>query len=97
MTAIFGRAGRLASLAVLVLASATGIVSTLPGPLYALADYLPTHGAVLGLRAAVTGDAGLYAGIAELAAWLVVGVLAAILVTDRRRYLSTRRLRMAIA
>lgn len=97
VTAIFGRAGRLASLAVLVLASATGIVSTLPGPLYALAAYLPTHGAVLGLRAAATGDAGLYTGLAELAAWLVVGVLTAILVTDRRRYLSTRRLRLAVA
>jgi putative membrane protein len=88
VTAVFGRAGRLASLAVLVLASA---------PLYTLADYLPTQGAVLGLRAAATGDAGLYTGIAELAAWLVVGVLAAILVTDRRRYLSTRRLRLAVA
>ena len=96
VTAIFGRAGRLASLAVLVLASATGIVSTLPGPLYALAAYLPTHGAVLGLRAAATGDAGLYTGLAELTAWLVVGVLTAILVTDRRRYLSTRRLRLAV-
>jgi putative membrane protein len=77
VTAIFGRAGRLASLAVLALASATGIVSTLPGPLYAVADYLPTHGAVLGLWAAVIGEAGLYTGIAELAAWLVVGVLTA--------------------
>ncbi|QUQ67955.1 YhgE/Pip domain-containing protein [Kutzneria sp. CA-103260] len=95
VTAIFGRAGRLASLAVLVLGAATGIVSTLPSPFYALADFLPTHGAVLGLRAAVTGDAGLYTGITELFGWLIVGVLAAILVTDRRRYLSTRQLRLA--
>jgi putative membrane protein len=94
-TAIFGRAGRLASLAVLVLGAATGIVSTLPSPFYALAGFLPTHGAVLALRAAVTGDAGLYSGIAELFGWLIVGVLAAILVTDRRRYLSTRQLRLA--
>ncbi|MFI9380122.1 YhgE/Pip family protein [Kutzneria sp. NPDC052558] len=95
VTAIFGRAGRLASLAVLVLGAATGIVSTLPSPFYALADYLPTHGAVLALRAAVTGDAGLYTGIAELFGWLIVGMLATILVTDRRRYLSTRQLRLA--
>lgn len=95
VAAIFGRAGRLASLAVLVLGAATGIVSTLPSPFYALADYLPTHGAVLALRAAATGDAGLYTGIAELFGWLIVGVLAAILVTDRRRYLSTRQLRLA--
>ncbi|WP_020673147.1 YhgE/Pip family protein [Amycolatopsis nigrescens] len=93
-TAIFGRAGRLASLAVLVLAGATGVVSTLPGPLYTLAGYLPTHGAVLALRAAATGGAGLTTGIAQLAAWLLVGALTSILVTDRRRYLSTRMVRL---
>ncbi|GAB2768702.1 YhgE/Pip family protein [Amycolatopsis magusensis] len=92
-TAIFGRAGRLASLAVLVLGAATGILSTLPGPLYALSDYLPTHGAVLALRATVTGGPGLLTGVAELAAWLVLGTLATIVVTDRRRYLPARHLR----
>lgn len=93
-TAIFGRAGRIASLAVLVLAGATGIVSTLPGPLYALADYLPTHGAVLALRAAATDGTGLTTGVAQLAAWLLVGTLVSILVTDRRRYLSSRSVRL---
>ncbi|HWD04157.1 MAG TPA: YhgE/Pip family protein [Kribbella sp.] len=93
-TAIFGRAGRIASLAVLVLAGATGVVSTLPGPLYALADYLPTHGAVLALRAAATDGTGLTTGVAQLAAWLVVGTLVSILVTDRRRYLSSRSVRL---
>ncbi|NIH82202.1 hypothetical protein [Amycolatopsis viridis] len=39
-TANFGHAGRIASLAVLVLTGATGVVSTLSGPLYALADHL---------------------------------------------------------
>ncbi|NUT95371.1 MAG: YhgE/Pip domain-containing protein [Saccharothrix sp.] len=92
-TAIFGRAGRLASLAVLVLAAATGIVSTLPGPLHALAGYLPTHGAVIALRATATGGPGLASGVAELCAWLLIGGLASVLVTDRRRYLSPRRLR----
>ncbi|MET9265351.1 YhgE/Pip family protein [Amycolatopsis sp. NPDC004079] len=93
-TAIFGRAGRIASLAVLVLAGATGVVSTLPGPLYALAGYLPTHGAVLALRAAATDGTGLAAGVAQLAAWLLVGGLVSILVTDRRRYLSARSIRL---
>ncbi|WP_406635084.1 YhgE/Pip family protein [Amycolatopsis sp. WGS_07] len=93
-TAIFGRAGRIASLAVLVLAGATGVVSTLPGPLYALADYLPTHGAVLALRAAATDGTGLATGVAQLAAWLLVGGLVSILVTDRRRYLSARSIRL---
>ncbi|QKV78485.1 YhgE/Pip family protein [Amycolatopsis sp. Hca4] len=93
-TAIFGRAGRIASLAVLVLAGATGVVSTLPGPLYAIADYLPTHGAVLALRAAATDGTGLTTGVAQLAAWLVVGTLVSILVTDRRRYLSAKSIRL---
>lgn len=95
-TAIFGRAGRLASLAVLVLAGATGIVSTLPGPLYALADYLPTRGAVLALRATATDGTGLTTGVAQLAAWLLVGTLVSILVTDRRRYLSARNVRLPL-
>ncbi|MEJ3750723.1 YhgE/Pip family protein [Actinomycetes bacterium KLBMP 9797] len=94
-TAIFGRAGRLASVAVLVLAAATGILSTLPGPLYAIADYLPTHGAVIALRATATGGPGLITGVGALAVWLAAGTLASILVTDRRRYLSTRQLRTA--
>ncbi|GAB3163308.1 hypothetical protein GCM10027258_83460 [Amycolatopsis stemonae] len=93
-TAIFGRAGRLASLAVLVLAAATGIVSTLPGPLYTLADYLPTHGAILALRAVVTDGTGLATGVAQLAAWLLVGTLVSILITDRRRYLSAKSVRL---
>ncbi|MBB4688404.1 YhgE/Pip domain-containing protein [Amycolatopsis jiangsuensis] len=92
-TAIFGRAGRIASLAVLLLAGATGVVSTLPGPLYTIAGYLPTHGAVLALRAAATDGIGLGTGIAELVAWLLVGTLVSILVTDRRRYLSGKSLR----
>ncbi|WP_039912023.1 membrane protein, partial [Amycolatopsis vancoresmycina] len=93
-TAIFGRAGRTASLAVLVLAGATGVVSTLPGPLYALADYLPTHGAILALRAAATDGTGLTTGVAQLAAWLVAGTLVSILITDRRRYLSAKSVRL---
>jgi len=92
-TAILGRPGRLASLAVLILGAATGILSPLPGPLYSLASYLPTHGAVMALRAVVTGGPGLLTGVVELAVWLAIGALATILVTDRRRYLSTRQLR----
>lgn len=88
-TAIFGRPGRLASLAVLVLGAATGILSTLPRPLYDIAGYLPTHGAVIALR----GGPGLLSGVVELAVWLGIGTLASIVVTDRRRYLSTRQLR----
>jgi putative membrane protein len=78
---------------VLVLGAATGILSTLPGPLYDLAGFLPTHGAVIALRATATGGPGLIGGIVELAVWLAIGTLATIVVTDRRRYLSTKQLR----
>ncbi|WP_371403496.1 YhgE/Pip family protein [Kribbella sp. NBC_00662] len=92
-TAIFGRSGRLASVAVLILAAATGILSTLPSPFYGIAGYLPTHGAVLALRAVATDSPGLVNGIVELATWLAIGTVVTIVVTDRRRYLSPRRLR----
>lgn len=92
--AIFGYRGRLASVAVFVLAAATGVVSTLPKVLYSMTDVLPTHGAVIALRAVAAGGPGLVSGVVQLAAWLAVGALATIVVTDRRRYLSGRQLRI---
>ncbi|MBL0886283.1 YhgE/Pip family protein [Myceligenerans indicum] len=97
LAAVLGPAGRLLSLGVAVLTVATGVVSTLPGALYAVAGLLPTHGAIIALRAVTTDGAGLGRGIAELVAWLVVGLLATIAVTDRRRYVSPRALRLAAA
>jgi putative membrane protein len=93
VTAIFKWPGRLASLAVLVLTAATGVVSTLPGPLYTVAGYLPTHAATLALRAMITGGPGLLTGVTHLALWLAIGTFATILITDRRRYLTGRQLR----
>ncbi|MGH8878672.1 MAG: YhgE/Pip domain-containing protein, partial [Stackebrandtia sp.] len=95
--AIFGRAGRLASLAVLVLTGALGVVSTVPAPLYGLSGFLPTHGAVIALRAAAFGGSGLVTGAVGLAVWLVVGGLATVIITDRRRRLNPRQLRPAPA
>jgi putative membrane protein len=94
LVAIFGRAGRLASVAVLILTIALGVVSTVPSPLYALIGWIPTHGAVIALRAAALGGPGLASGVAQLAVWLGVGALATILVTDRRRSVGARRLRL---
>lgn len=92
-TAIFKRPGRLASLAVLVLTAATGVVSTIPGPLYAISGVLPTHGAVLALRAIVTEAGGVTTGVIQLAVWLAIGALATVVVTDRRRFLTGKQLR----
>lgn len=95
--AIFGRAGRLASVTVLVLTAALGVVSTVPSPLYGLTGFLPTHGAVIALRAAAFGGGGVVTGAVQLAVWLAVGALATIVITDRRRRLNPRRLRTATA
>jgi putative membrane protein len=92
-TAIFGRAGRIASLAVLVLTGPTGVVSTLSGPLYALADHPPTHGAVLALRAAATDGTGLTTGSPSSPRGWWSGTIVSILITDRRRYLSAKSIR----
>ena len=94
LAAVLGSAGRLLSLVLGVLAVATGVVTTIPGPLYASAGLLPTHGAVVALRALVTGGSGVVTGLVELLAWLAIGFLATVLVTDRRRYLSPRDLRL---
>ena len=93
--ALLGRNGRHVSLTVLLVTAATGILSTLPGPLYTLSTYLPTYGAVLALRAAATGSPGLVAGLTQLVACLAAGMLATIVITDRRRYRSPRQLRRA--
>ncbi|AHH95693.1 YhgE/Pip family protein [Kutzneria albida] len=85
LVAIFRQPGRFVAIAVLVLAAATGIVSTVPGFFQSVAPFLPTHGAVVALRAIVTGADGLVPGIAELLAWLAAGVIATIVVTERRR------------
>ncbi|WP_191259901.1 hypothetical protein [Amycolatopsis oliviviridis] len=42
----------------------------------------------------VTDGTGLATGIAQLATWLLVGALVSILIIDRRRYLSTKSVRL---
>lgn len=56
--------------------------------------YLPTHAAILALRAVIIGSDIAVTGIAQLTAWLVAGVLATVLVTERRRALSSKQLRI---
>lgn len=41
-----------------------------------------------------TDGTGLATGIAQLAAWLLIGTLVSILITDRRRYLSAKSVRL---
>jgi YhgE/Pip-like protein len=94
VTAIFKRPGRFASIAVLVLALVTSLMSTIPAALHTIGGYLPTHAAILALRGVIIGSDIAVTGIAQLAAWLTIGALATVLVTEQRRVLSSKRLRL---
>ncbi|WP_037345841.1 YhgE/Pip domain-containing protein [Sciscionella sediminilitoris] len=92
--AIFKRPGRFLSFAVLVLTIASGVVSTVPGFFDTIGGLLPTNGAIEAVRSVTTGSDGLASGLIQLLAWLIVGGLASIVVTDRRRSLPARQLRL---
>lgn len=94
VVSIFGRPGRFMSLAVLVLAIASGVVSTVPGFFGSIGGLLPTAGGIQAIRAVTTGADGLTTAVLQLAAWLVVAGLATIIVTDRRRSLPAKHLRL---
>jgi putative membrane protein len=94
LVAIFKRPGRFASIAVLVLTVAAGVISSVPGMFVTVMPYLPTHGAIVALRAIVTGGSGALSGTAELVVWLAMGIIATITVTERRRLVPSRELRL---
>ena len=93
LVAVFGSIGRIISIAVLVLAAATGVVSTVPGFLRDVSAVLPTQGAVQALSAIVTGSGGALGGVLQLVAWLVAGGLVFALAVDRARVVPSRQFR----
>jgi putative membrane protein len=94
VTAIFKRPGRFASIRVLVLSLVTSLMSTIPAPLHAIGGYLPTHAAILSLRGVIIGSDVAVTGVVQLTVWLVAGALATVLVTEQRRVLSSKQLRL---
>lgn len=94
VTATLKRPGRFASIAVLVLALVTSLMSTIPTALHAIGRYLPTHSAILALRGAIIGSDIAVTGVVQLVAWLFAGALATVLITEYRRALSSRQLRL---
>ncbi|MGK4597225.1 YhgE/Pip family protein [Amycolatopsis sp. w19] len=96
LVAIFKRPGRFAALAILVLTVGASLVSTVPGFFGTVLGILPTNGALVALRSLLTGTDGLTSGIVQLVVWLGIGTLAMILVTDRRRSLPGRELRLPL-
>ena len=94
VTAIFKRPGRFASITVLVLALVTSLMSTIPAALHTVGGYLPIHAAILALRGVIIGSDIAVTGVVQLTGWLIVGVLATVLVTEQRRALSSKQLRL---
>ncbi|MBB5783565.1 YhgE/Pip family protein [Nonomuraea jabiensis] len=93
--AVLRRSGRLLSVAVLVLTVATGALSSIPAPLAAAEPLLPTHGAIIALRAIATGAGGdLAGGLAHLVVWLLIGLAGTFYATERHRALSPHDLRL---
>jgi putative membrane protein len=91
---LFGRFGRGLSLAVLLFTVPSAVLSSVPKFFGDVAAVLPTHPAVLVLRAvaADTGQ-GVRGGVIGLVLWLVAGAAALLAVTEFRRTLSGKQLR----
>ena len=85
LVAVFGGAGRWLAALVGVLAVATGVVSTVPGPLADAAALLPTAPAYNGMLAALTDAGGLGAAIAGLVIWAGLAFIATTIAVARRR------------
>ncbi|MFC5995480.1 YhgE/Pip family protein [Pseudonocardia hispaniensis] len=95
VVALLGRPGQIVSVAVLVLTLATGVISTVPAFLAGVLPFLPTHGALVAVRAVTAGADGAFGGVVELLGWLVAGLVVTLVATDRRRILSARELRLS--
>lgn len=93
VTAAFGRPGGVVSLAALVVTAAVGVVSTVPSGMKTVEALLPTHDAMVALRAVAVGGGGLPGAVSGLVLWLLIGVLGTVYVTERRRTASLRLLR----
>lgn len=85
LAAWLGGVGRFISLTVLVLAAAGSILSATPAGLDAIRPYLPLTPALEGVRAIASGGEGASGATLLVIAWLLVGVVAAILAVARQR------------
>ncbi|MEL5991657.1 YhgE/Pip domain-containing protein [Microbacterium phosphatis] len=90
LTAVFGGAGRWIGALIGATALATGIVSTLPGWLAGVADFLPTAPAYRALLGAVTDAGGAGGAVFALVVWAVLAFVATTLAVARKRTASAR-------
>ncbi|MFF2371445.1 YhgE/Pip domain-containing protein [Agromyces sp. NPDC058110] len=92
LVAVFGGAGRWISALVGVLAVATGVVSTVPGPIADIAALMPTTPAYNGMVSALTSTSGVGAAFVGLVIWAVLAFGATTIAVARRRTTSVRAL-----
>ncbi|QIM15659.1 YhgE/Pip domain-containing protein [Leucobacter insecticola] len=86
LSALLGGFGRFVAFALLVVAFAVGIVSTVPGPLAAIGDASPVGAAFTGFQAIASGSQGAPGAAWTLALWALAGlVLTAFAVVRARR------------
>ncbi|WP_344739627.1 YhgE/Pip family protein, partial [Microbacterium awajiense] len=90
LVAALGGAGRWIAALVGVLLVATGVVSTVPGVLNAIAAVLPTSPAYNGMVAALTSATGVGAALTGLAIWTLLAVIVTVLAVARRRTVSAQ-------
>ena len=92
LVAVFGGAGRWIGALIGVIAVATGIVSTAPEVLTAIAGILPTAPAYQSMVGALTGASGVGAGVVGMLVWTVLAFAATVVAVVRRRTTSARAL-----
>ena len=85
LSALLGGFGRFVAFALLVVAFAVGIVSTVPGPLAAVGDASPVGAALSGFQAVATESAGVGGAAILLALWAAAGLALTALAVARVR------------
>ncbi|MFJ6653695.1 YhgE/Pip family protein [Microbacterium sp. NPDC091313] len=92
LVAVFGGAGRWIAAMVGVLAVATGIISTVPSGIVAVAGLMPTSPAYTGMLAALTTAGGFGAAVAGLVVWTLLSLVVTTIAVARKRSASAREL-----
>jgi putative membrane protein len=75
LSALLGGLGRFIAFALLVVAFAVGIVSTVPGVLAAVGDFSPLGSALSGFQSIATGDGSAGGAAVILTLWRALGLL----------------------
>lgn len=92
LVALIGGSGRFVSMTVIVIALASGIVSTTPGFFSSAMTWLPIRPAMTALQGVITSTGNIPTGIAGLVLWLFIGLALGWVGVARRRMVSTRSL-----